>query len=94
MSEGKKYDGGKARFDLVPLQALEGAAKVMGFGADKYGAWNWLAVENGESRYLAALLRHIALHQAGELIDQESGLKHIDHALCNLMFLATLNKDK
>jgi hypothetical protein len=94
MSEGKKFDGDKARFDLIPLLALEGAAKVMGFGAQKYGAWNWLAVENAEARYTAALLRHLALHQAGEMIDQESGFKHIDHILCNALFLAALNKDK
>jgi hypothetical protein len=94
MSEGKKFDGGKPRFDLIPLHALTGAATVMGFGAEKYGAWNWLAVDKGEERYLAALLRHIAMHQAGELIDPESGQKHIDHALCNMMFLAALNKDK
>lgn len=92
MSEGKKYDNGKPRFDLIPLQALDGAATVMGFGADKYGAWNWLEVENGKSRYLAALLRHIAAYQAGELIDKESGLSHIDHALCNMIFLAALSR--
>ncbi len=94
MSEGKKFDGDKARFDLIPLLALEGAAKVMGFGAEKYGPWNWLAVDNAEERYLAALLRHLAMHQAGELIDPESGQKHIDHALCNMLFLAALNRNK
>jgi hypothetical protein len=94
MNNGKKFDGDKARFDLIPLLAMEGAAKVMGFGAKKYGEWNWLAVDNAEARYTAAMLRHLALHQAGELRDHESGLKHIDHILCNALFLAALNKDK
>ena len=39
--EGLKYDGGKLRYDLVPVSAIEGDAEVFTYGAEKYGAHNW-----------------------------------------------------
>lgn len=94
MSKGKKFDNGKPRFELIPLNALEGAASVMAFGAEKYGEFNWMGLENAEQRYTGALLRHLAAVQSGEVNDPESGFKHIDHVLCNAIFLAYLQKGK
>lgn len=86
--EGKKYDKGKVRMDLVPLDVMENVAKILTMGADKYGENNWQELPNFWSRYKAALLRHLAAIDKGELIDPESGLPHIDHVLCNAMFLS------
>jgi hypothetical protein len=34
-----------------------------------------------------ALERHIEAHQSGEKFDKESGQSHLDHAICDLLFL-------
>lgn len=86
MSEGKKFDSGKSRVDLIPGEALMAIGKVYGFGCEKYGDNNWrLGIKN--SRLLAAALRHIYKHNMGETIDPESGSQHIAHAACNLTML-------
>ena len=84
---GVKYDGEKPRFDLVPARAELEVVKVLTYGAAKYGANNWSQLEDLESRYLAAALRHISAHRRGEKIDPESGLPHLAHAATSLMFV-------
>jgi hypothetical protein len=61
-------------------------AKVLDFGQKKYAAWNW---EQGltYTRVYAAALRHIFQHMNGEKRDAETGLLHLAHALCEVMFL-------
>ena len=39
------------------------------------------------SNVINSLLRHINAFRAGEDFDKESGLLHLDHAMCNLVFL-------
>lgn len=73
--------------DLIPPHAELMLAKMLTFGAEKYGAWNWSQVDDLERRYMAAAMRHINAHRAGELSDQESGLPHLAHAMCCLAFL-------
>jgi hypothetical protein len=85
--KGVKHDQGKTRYDLVNPRFLEALAKVLTMGASKYGANNWKDVDDFEARYTAALHRHINQWQQGEELDQESGLHHLAHATCNLMFL-------
>ena len=88
-SGGSKYDGDwreKPRMDLLPPEALFGAARAFSFGATKYDAHNWRkGIKN--SRLLAAALRHISQHNMGETSDDESDLYHIDHALACLMMV-------
>jgi hypothetical protein len=85
---GVKFDQGKPEMDLLPREALVEIAKGFGFGAVKYGRFNW---RNGLkwSRVYSALNRHLAAWNAGEDFDPESGLNHLAHAGCNLMFLLT-----
>lgn len=86
-SPGIKHDSSKPKMDLLDWDALEGLAKVLTFGANKYAAHNWRGgIDN--SRLIASLLRHLAAIQRGEDIDPESGLPHIDHIGCNWMFLS------
>lgn len=89
-TSGVKDDGGKLRFDLLPWKAITGLVRVLTFGAGKYSPNGWKTVPNAKERYTAALLRHISSLQMGEAIDSESGLRHIDHIMCNAAFLAEL----
>ena len=88
MAGGEKYDEDKLRLDLIPPEALEGLAEVLGFGAKKYANRNW---EKGMDwmRIYASLQRHLLAFHKGIDVDEESGLKHLHHALTNLTFLVT-----
>ena len=88
MSKSLKYDDGKVRMDLVPLECVESIAKVLTYGAKKYADNSWQDLPDFWKRYKAALLRHLTAIDKGELIDKESGLYHIDQVLTNAMFLS------
>jgi hypothetical protein len=84
---GKKYDSGKLRWDLLPLEIVGEIVRVLTFGANKYTDNGWMLVPEGEKRYFAALLRHIEAYQRGEEADPETGISHLAHAGCNILFL-------
>lgn len=86
LAEGHKDDSGKVRMDLLSPDFLEGTAKVLTFGAEKYEPYNW-AKGILYSRVFAALQRHLWAWQAGEENDQETNMPHLWHAACCLMFL-------
>ncbi len=92
-----KFDNGKTDWSLMPFEAVEEINKVLEFGKHKYSAWNWAS--NGGFKYtrvLNATLRHLFAFMRGEDKDPESGLSHIAHAGCNILFLMYFikNKDK
>jgi hypothetical protein len=85
-----KADKGKLRLDLIPPEALAGAAAAFGYGAEKYKAWSWRG--NGAaqwSRVYASIQRHLTAWYAGQDDDPESGQHHLHHALAQLMMLVT-----
>jgi len=88
---GIKYDTEKHRYDLIPPFALDSMVAVLTHGAAKYSPDNWRHVDNGETRYFAAINRHLWAWKRGETNDPESGFSHLAHALCNLMFLYELS---
>lgn len=88
MAEGLKADDGRDRWDLLPWEPTRDIVRVLGHGARKYSEKNWLKVENARARYFAAAMRHLFAWWAGEKLDRESGLPHLAHAGCNLLFLA------
>lgn len=90
--EGKKFDGDKIRFELLPIYALSETSKVLTFGAKKYGDWNW-AQGISYSRLEGATLRHLVAFMDGEDLDAESGLPHLAHAICELMFLLDMTRN-
>ena len=47
---GKKFDGDKLRFDLIPAVAEEEIAKILTFGAKKYGPDNWQKLDDFDNR--------------------------------------------
>lgn len=91
--ESKKFDGGKPRMELLPGDALTEVAKVLAEGAKKYDDHNWRKGMK-HSRLLGAALRHIHVYNDGEDLDPETGLSHLAHASCCLLFLLSYkNKD-
>ena len=84
---GRKFDGGKPEFGLIPPLALTETARVMTYGAHKYEPDNWIHVPDAKRRYFNAAQRHQWEFREGEELDSESQLHHIAHAICNLMFL-------
>lgn len=90
---GVKHDDGKAPLALLDADWIEGVAAVMGFGAKKYSANNWRAGLQ-VVRCLSAALRHIFKFIAGNDLDEESGLPHLDHAACCIMFARTMWKNR
>jgi hypothetical protein len=83
---GTKHDQGKVPVELLPTQALEEIAKVLDFGKRKYHAWNWSG-GFAWSRLIGAAMRHLFAWQRGENKDPESGLSHLAHLGCCVLFL-------
>lgn len=86
MSEGKKNDAEKPRMDLISSKAMIELSKVLTFGAKKYASHNWRAGIS-YSRIIAAIMRHVTAYNDGETLDPETGLSHMAHAFCEVMFL-------
>ena len=84
---GRKFDGGKPRYGLLPPKALKATAEILTFGAEKYEPNNWKRVPDAQNRYFDALMRHLWAWKEGETTDAESGKNHLAHAMCCLMFL-------
>ena len=92
-SGATKFDDGKARWDLLPQRPVRLLVDVLTFGARKYAPHGWKYVPNGRERYFAALLRHINAWREGETVDADSGIHHLAHAMCNLVFLIEFELD-
>lgn len=88
---GRKDDTEKVRTDLFSVPAFMGTCQVLTFGATKYEAWNW-AKGILYMRIYGAILRHLLAWITGEENDKETGLPHLDHAACELMFLQHFTK--
>ena len=87
MKEGTKYDNGKApvaEFLLDFAPEIMQVAKVWQFGAEKYEKSNWKKVDNGKTRYMNALMRHLLLSDY-EPVDEESGMSHLVHVVFNAL---------
>lgn len=90
--KGAKYDDGKPRPSLVPVEGIEAIMQVREFGMQKYGAAeDWRKVE--PARWLEALLRHVLHTWDNPLaIDDESGLPALWHVITNAAFLCAACK--
>lgn len=83
---GARYNSGKPDFSLLPLFTLEEELRVWEYGKKKYAAWNWAKGMPWSVPY-SSLMRHLSAWQAGEELDNETKLKHLAHAMCNLRML-------
>lgn len=91
MGEGKRFNKGKARYDLVHPWAHEQMVNVLSEGAKKYEERNW---EKGMkwSNIISSLKRHMNAVERGEDYDKETGLLHSAHIACNAHFLTAYYK--
>lgn len=86
--EGLRFDEGKARFDLLPPEAIEELARHYGKGAVKYVDRNW---EKGMSwgRCFASMMRHAWAFWRGEDFDPENGTHHMVAVAWNAIAIYT-----
>lgn len=88
----RKFDKQKNRWDLMPFRALDLVARIMTYGAQKYGDRNWESglSEEFATRQLAAAFRHLQSHMTGVKFDAESGLPHLAHAATDVLMALEL----
>lgn len=69
-------------------------ARVLAFGAEKYGEDNWMLVHRPEARdiYLNALLRHALAYAKGNQHCAKDGQYHLAQIAVNAMFLFYFDK--
>jgi len=88
-----KKDEGKPQLSLIYKSFVDEIAKVRMYGLTKYpDRENWRTTET--KLHHDALLRHVFAYLNGEINDKESGLNHLAHAACNIMFLIEEKKDE
>lgn len=90
---GIKYDQNKTEYHYFSPIALEKINQILTFGAKKYAAHNW---RGGFvwSRPFNACMRHLWAWWRGEDKDPETGLSHLAHAACCIMFLLEFEETK
>ena len=80
---------GKPQLSLVLefRAALEGAAKALAAGAEKYGRSDW---RRGmpQNEVVDSLSRHLVALMSGEVIDETDKRPHVDKILCNALLLS------
>jgi hypothetical protein len=81
-----KADSGKLQWSLLPFEELKDVVRVLMLGAKKYTPDNWKKCDD-VTRYKDALMRHVISYVSGDTTDDESGLSHLAHAVCNCLFL-------
>ena len=90
---GVKHDSGKLNWSLMPFGALQEVVKVLEFGSKKYAPNNWQYVDNADERYWNAAMRHLIAYKTESTNDSETGLSHLAHAICCMLFLQHLNNE-
>lgn len=89
---GRKFDAGKLDYTLLPFEAVDEIVKVLMFGAQKYDRDNWRHVEDAMQRYTAAAFRHLTAYNKGEATDPETGISHLAHVGCCILFMLALEQ--
>lgn len=82
-----KFDADKVPYHLIDPLFMESTAHVLDYGRKKYDEWNWARGTFEWSRLYRAALGHLTAWYGGEDFDPETGLPHLWHANCCLMFL-------
>ena len=85
--KAQRFNKGKCRLGMIPLDCHKWEADGFEYGATKYTPYNW---RNGMliSEQMDSLMRHLnAFFNENEDIDQESGVHHLGLAQCNLAMM-------
>jgi hypothetical protein len=82
-----RFNGGKVMFSLLPMHLLAGTCRVLMYGAQKYAAWNWAKGGKWSQSFDCACRHLFKWYFCGEDVDPESGQHHLDHVMCNILFL-------
>ena len=91
---GVKHDKDKDKWGLMLWPEVRDILKIVEYGAQKYpDPGNWKRVPNGRVRYFEACMRHLLAWFAGETYDSESGLPHLAHAGCCILFLLWIDSN-
>ncbi len=69
----------KPDLSLIPPSAQIVESLALAYGAAEYGRLNWRKERIRITRYIAAMLRHIAAFNDGEDFDPKSGVSHLGH---------------
>lgn len=93
LSVAIKADEDKNRVDLLPVGPMLAIAEVLTFGAKKYADHNWRKGFKW-SRLIGAAMRHLFSFARGEDKDPETGLSHLAHLGCCVMFLLEHEQNK
>lgn len=88
-----RFNQNKLKWSLVDYKSLEPMVEVLMMGARKYAPGNWKKGMPVTEIY-DSLQRHLVSFISGEDLDEESKLKHLGHAMCNLMFLEFMMREK
>ena len=91
MNTAIKHDENKPQLDLLPEDPLIDIARVLMKGKETYGRDNWRK-GLAWSRCYAAALRHLFAWHKGETTDPETGLNHLAHAACEILFLLEFSR--
>lgn len=84
---GARKSGGKVKFSLIPLHLLAGVARVLMAGIVKYAHWNWAKGMDWDECFDCSQRHLFKWWYLREDCDFETGEHHLDHAICNLLFL-------
>jgi hypothetical protein len=87
LTEAVKHDADKVPLHLVDPLFIRATAEVLGYGEQKYDAWNWANGTFAWHRLYRAAIGHLMDWYEGEDIDPESGKPHLAHLACCIMFL-------
>lgn len=93
MSEqGLRYNENKPVLSFLDeaRHALAGCAQILMFGAKKYSRGNWLKGLPWIEGIYDSMRRHEIAFLNGEDLDPETKLPHVDHILCNALFLSEM----
>jgi len=103
-AEAARFNTGKTPYGNLPLDLLDGAARVMAKGEKKYSRANYRKGYDDLMGPLHSLLRHVAALQPaieqelydkdGPLFDAETGESHVHHAVTSALILIQAMRKK
>lgn len=79
----------KLDYSLLPIYPQQEAVRAFmdGIKSGKYEAWDWLNNPRPYSVYFSKIRRHLDAWKDGEDVAKDSGVKHLGHAIADLMIL-------